>query len=116
MGVVFDVSLGVDGNSESSGPRRGQISSASKRASSRVRLGGSVRDVLPVVLPFALVLWKDVGRGDEGPIGAWGAKRRLTYRAHSSCIVSSEAMVELNWDVGAYMAEKEKMSRRKRQP
>lgn len=45
-----------------------------------------------------------------------GAKRALTYRAHSRCISSSEAIVELNWAVGAYIAENVKMSRRYTQP
>lgn len=71
----------------SSVPRRGQISSASKRDSSRTRLGvGSVRElerwavpVLPFVLSLALGVGIRVGgRGEEGPVGGWGAKRRLT--------------------------------------
>lgn len=45
-----------------------------------------------------------------------GAKRVFTYRAHSRCISSSTAMVEPNCAVGAYIAVKEKMSRRNMQP
>lgn len=71
----------------SSVPRRGQISSASKRDSSRTRLGvGSVREVerwavpvLSFVLPLPLGVGIRVGgRGEEGPVGGCGAKRRFT--------------------------------------
>jgi hypothetical protein len=85
LGVVGEVEVEVEGSS--SAPRRGQISSASKRDSSRVRLDdGSVRElesgavpVLSFVLPLALGVGIRVGgRGEEGPVGGCGAKRRFT--------------------------------------
>jgi hypothetical protein len=64
----------VEVSSSSGGPRRGQISSASKRESSRVRLGAwSFREPErgPLPLPFALLLlgMREGGRGEFGPIG-----------------------------------------------
>jgi hypothetical protein len=78
VGFVVLLLLFVGASVFSGGPRRGQISSASKRESSRVRLGAwSVREPErgPAPLPLGA---RDGGRGELGPIGRCGAKRRLT--------------------------------------
>jgi hypothetical protein len=82
-GVVLLLLLSVGSSVSSAGPRRGQISSASKRESSRVKLGAwSVRELEsgPVPLPFVLLPLgaRGAGRDELGPMGRCGAKRRLT--------------------------------------
>jgi hypothetical protein len=83
VGFVVLLLLFVGASVSSGGPRRGQISSASKRESSRVRLGAwSVREPERGPVPLSFVPLplgaRDGGRGELGPIGRCGAKRRLT--------------------------------------
>lgn len=84
--MVVDVGK-VEEEGGSSVPRRGQISSASKRDSSCTRLDvASGRELerwaVPVLL-FVLLLAIGVGirvggRWEGGPVGGCGAKRRFT--------------------------------------